>query len=74
MGIVRFSSTAVVCQALPAKLEFASPLFNLAVQRGILSKCDLLALMDYLGCFALETKVANDRTIFYFFSFFIFKA
>ena len=55
-GIVQSSWTEVVFQALPAKFEFASPLLYL-------SKCGLHVLVDLLWCYALETKVADDRTI-----------
>ena len=76
LGIVRFSWTEVVFQVLPAKFEFASPLLYHAVQRGILSKCGLHVLVDLLGCFVLETKVEDDRTmpdfVFFFFFFGLF--
>ena len=61
LGIVRSSWTGFVFQAFPAKFDFASPLLNHAVRRGILSKCGLL--VDLLGCFALETKVDDDHTM-----------
>ena len=72
-GIVRSSWTRVVFQALPAMFEFASPLLYYAVQKGILSKCGLHVLIDLLGCFALETKAADDRTMPDFVIFPIFK-
>ena len=62
-GIVRSSWTGVVFKAFPAVFEFASPLLHHAVRKGILSKCDLHVLVDLLGCFALETKVGDDRTM-----------
>ena len=72
-GIVQSSWTGVVFQALPATFEFASPLLYHAVRKGILSKCGLHVLIDLLGCFALETKVADDRTMPDFVIFPIFK-
>ena len=62
-GIVRSSWTGDVIKALPATFEFACPLLYHAVQKGILSKCGLHVLVDLLGCFALETKVGDDRTM-----------
>ena len=63
LGIVRVFLEGVVFPVLPAKFEFASPLLYHAVRRGILSMCGLHVLVDLLGCFALETKVEDDRTI-----------
>ena len=74
LGIVRSSWTGVVFLAFTAKFEFASPLLYHAVRRGILSKCGVHVLVDLLECFALETKVEDDRTMPDFvFSFSIFK-
>ena len=73
LGIVRSSWTGVVFKALPATFEFASPLLYHAVQKGILSKCGLHAMVDLLGCFALETKVVDDRRMPDFVIFFHFE-
>ena len=47
-------------------------LFYHAVCR-VLSKCGLHVLGDMLGCFALKTKVADDRTMLNFVTFFHFQ-
>ena len=73
LGIVRASCKGLVFQVLPATFEFASPLLYHAVQKGILSKCGLYVLINLLGCFALENKVADDRTMPDFVIFPIFK-
>ena len=62
-GIMPSSWTGVVFKALPATFDFASPLLYHAVRKGILSKCGLHVLVDLLGCFTLETKVGDDRTM-----------
>ena len=73
LGIVGSSWTGVVFKALPATFEFASPLLYHAVRKDILSKCGLHVLVDLLGCFALETKVGDDRTMPDFVFFFHFE-
>ena len=71
--IVHSSWMGVVFQALPATFEFASPLLYHAVQRGIALQVWPPCPGKLLGCFALETKVVNDRMMPDFVIFFHFQ-
>ena len=62
LGIVRSSWTGVIFQALPVTFEFASPLLHHAVRKGHPLQIWPPCPSRLLGCFALETKVADNRT------------